>query len=165
MLALGAGWALSEGLSWGARPAGRGHRPGGARVAALSAVLPGLPIAARRHLAEPALPSRFSQFLLMFGTFLVMAAFFLALISRELGPPPLRGFLVALPWALLIPLLILALSVFSLAVLPQGKAFVQEVLNNPAVQANVGNRTLGGLIALMARLRLPTPWTWLVLAG
>jgi uncharacterized membrane protein len=51
------------------------------------------------------------------------------------------------------------------AALPQGKAFIQEVLNNPAVQANVGSPTLGGLIGLVARLRLATPWTWLALAG
>jgi uncharacterized membrane protein len=39
------------------------------------------------------------------------------------------------------------------------------VLNNPAVQANVGSPTLTGLIGLVARLRLATPWTWLALAG
>ena len=38
-------------------------------------------------------------------------------------------------------------------------------MNNPAVQANVGSPTLGGLIGLVARLRLATPWTWLALAG
>ena len=58
VLALGAGWALADQLSWAVvgRAAGRRHRAGGARLAALSAVLSRLPIAAWRHLAEPALP-------------------------------------------------------------------------------------------------------------
>jgi hypothetical protein len=102
----------------------------------------------------------------MFGLFLLAAVFFLAQLTRELpGRSVLRGFLVVLPFTLLVPLLLLAAVALSMTVLPQGKAFVQEVLNNPAVQANVGSPTLGGLIGLVARLRLATPWTWLVLAG
>ena len=111
-------------------------------------------------------PSRFSQFMVMFGLFLLVAVFFLAQLTRELpGRRVLRGFLVVLPFTLLVPLLLLAAVALSMTVLPQGKAFVQEVLNNPAVQANVGSPTLGGLIGLVARLRLATPWTWLALAG
>ena len=75
------------------------------------------------------------------------------------------GFLFALPFVLLVPLLLLATVALGLAVLPQGKVFIQSVLNNPAVQANVGSPTLGGLIGLVARLRLATPWTWLALAA
>ena len=102
----------------------------------------------------------------MFGLFLLVVVFFLALLTRELpGRRVLRGFLVALPFTLLVPLLLLAAVALSMAVLPQGKAFVQEVLNNPAVQANVGSPTLGGLVGLVARMRLATPWTWLALAG
>jgi hypothetical protein len=70
-----------------------------------------------------------------------------------------------LPFTLLVPPLLLAAVALGMVVLPQGRAFVQEVLNNPAVQANVGSPTLGGLIGLVARLRLATPWTWLALAG
>ena len=97
-------------------------------------------------------PSRFSQFMVMFGLFLLVAVFFLALLTREMsGRRVLRGFLVVLPFTLLVPLLLLAAVALSMAVLPQGKAFVQEVLNNPAVQANVGSPTLGGLVGLVAR--------------
>ena len=104
--------------------------------------------------------------MVMFGLFLLVAVFFLARLTRELpGRRVLRGFLVALPFTLLVPLLLLAAVALSMAVLPQGKAFVQEVLNNPAVQANVGSPTLGGLVGLVARMRLATPWTWLALAG
>ena len=168
MLALGVGLALADRLSWGA--VGRAVA-GGIVLAALGWLLYlpfylGFQSQLGGILPNLLFPSRFSQFMVMFGLFLLVAVFFLALLTRELpGRRVLRGFLVALPFTLLVPLLLLAAVALGMAVLPQGKAFVQEVLNNPAVQANVGSPTLGGLIGLVARLRLATPWTWLALAG
>ena len=168
MLALGVGLALADRLSWGAV----GRAVAGGIVLAVLGWLLYLPFYLGFQsqlggiLPNLLFPSRFSQFMVMFGLFLLVAVFFLALLTRELpGRRVLRGFLVALPFTLLVPLLLLAAVALSMAVLPQGKAFVQEVLNNPAVQANVGSPTLGGLIGLVARLRLATPWTWLALAG
>ena len=168
MLALGVGLALADRLSWGAV----GRAVAGGIVLAVLGWLLYLPFYLGFQsqlggiLPNLLFPSRFSQFLVMFGLFLLVAVFFLALLTRELpGRRVLRGFLVVLPFTLLVPLLLLAAVALSMAVLPQGKAFVQEVLNNPAVQANVGSPTLGGLIGLVARLRLATPWTWLALAG
>ena len=166
-LALGVGLALAEGLSWGVT--GRAVA-GGAVLAALGWLLY-LPF----HLGFQSqlggigvnllFPSRFSQFFLMFGPFLVIAAGFLVLLSRQApGRRTLQGFLVALPVTLAVPLLILGAVALGMAVTPQGKALAQELLNNPAVQAQVGERGLGGLVALFVQLRLATPWTYLALA-
>ena len=168
VLALGAGWALADQLSWAV--VGRAAA-GGIVLAALGWLLYlpfylGFQSQLGGILPNLLFPSRFSQFMVMFGLFLLVAVFFLALLTREMsGRRVLRGFLVVLPFTLLVPLLLLAAVALSMTVMPQGKAFVQEVLNNPAVQANVGSPTLGGLIGLVARLRLATPWTWLALAG
>jgi uncharacterized membrane protein len=168
MLALGVGWALTHGLSW----AVAGRAAAGGIVLAVLGWLLYLPFYLGFQsqlggiLPNLLFPSRFSQFMVMFGLFLLVTSFFLAQLTRELpGRRVLRGFLVVLPLTLLVPLLLLAAVALSMTVLPQGKALVQEVLNNPAVQANVGSPTLGGLIGLVARLRLATPWTWLALAG
>ena len=166
-LALGSGWALAEGLT--PRVLGRAIA-GGAVLAALGWLLYlpfylGFQSQLGGILPNLLFPSRFSQFLVMFGLFLVVAICFLALITREMsGRRVLRGFLGALPWTLLIPLLLLGFVVLGMAVLPQGKALVQEMLNNPAVQANIADRTLSGLVGLVVRLRVATPWTYLVLA-
>jgi YYY domain-containing protein len=168
MLALGVGLALADRLSWGT--IGRAVA-GGIVLAALGWLLYlpfylGFQSQLGGILPNLLFPSRFSQFMVMFGLFLLVAVFFLVQLTRKLsGRPVLRGFLVVLPFTLLVPPLLLAAVALSMAVLPQGKALVQEVLNNPAVQANVGSPTLGGLIGLVARLRLATPWTWLALAG
>ncbi len=167
-LALGVGWSLADRLSWAA--VGRAVA-GGVVLAALGWLLYlpfylGFQSQLGGILPNLLFPSRLSQFLVMFGLFLLVAVFFLALLTREMsGRRVLRGFLVALPFTLLFPLLLLAAVALGLAVLPQGKAFVQDMLNNPAVQAKVSSPALGGLIGLVARLRLATPWTWLALAG
>jgi YYY domain-containing protein len=168
MLALGVGLALADGLSWGV--VGRAVA-GGIVLAALGWLLYlpfylGFQSQLGGILPNLLFPSRLSQFMVMFGLFLLVIVFFLALVTRALsGRRVLRGFLVALPFTLLVPLLLLAAVALSMAALPQGKAFVEEVLNNPAVQANVGSPTLGGLIGLVAGLRFTTPWTWLALAA
>ena len=168
MLALGVGLALADRLSWGTV----GRAVAGGIVLAVLGWLLYLPFYLGFQsqlggiLPNLLFPSRFSQFFVMFGLFLLITVFFLAQLTRELpGRRVLRGFLVALPFTLLVPLLLLVAVALSMAVLPQGKALVQEVLNNPAVRANVGSPTLGGLVGLVARLRLATPWTWLALAG
>jgi uncharacterized membrane protein len=168
MLALGVGLALADRLSRGVV----GRAMAGGIVLAVLGWLLYLPFYLGFQsqlggiLPNLLFPSRFSQFVVMFGLFLLVAVFFLAQLTRELpGRRVLRGFLVVLPVTLLVPLLLLAAVGLGLAVLPQGKAFVQDVLNNPAVQAQVSNPTLGGLIGLVVRFRLASPWTWLALAG
>jgi uncharacterized membrane protein len=62
-------------------------------------------------------------------------------------------------------LALLALIFFGLLILPQGRAFLDTVMDNPAVKANIGGRAPAQLIALIARVRLATPWTYLILAA
>jgi YYY domain-containing protein len=168
VLALVAGWALADRLSWAV--IGRAAAAG-VVLAALGWLLYlpfylGFQSQLGGILPNLLFPSRFSQFTVMFGLFLLVTVFFLTLLTRVVsGRRVLRGFLVALPFMLLVPLLLLAAVAAGMAALPQGKAFIQDVLNNPAVQANVGTPTAGGLIGLVARLRLATPWTWLALAA
>ena len=167
MLALGVGLALADRLSWGAvgRCCGRGHRAGGARLAALSAVLSRFPIAAWRHFAEPALPVPVQPVhgdvrAVFAGSRLLSGA---ASRARCRAAACCGASWSLLPFTLLVPLLLLAAVALSMAVLPQGKAFVQEVLNNPAVQANVGSPTLGGLLGSWRGCgwrRLGPGWRW-----
>lgn len=115
-------------------------------------------------------PSRFSQYLVMFGPLLVLAVFFLALMSwspvgKHGHGSLLRRGLAVLPWTLIGPTALLALLFGSLLLLPQGRAFLDTVLDNPAVQAHVGDRSAGELAALILRVRIQNPWTYLVLAG
>ncbi|MCX6031353.1 MAG: DUF2298 domain-containing protein [Chloroflexi bacterium] len=117
-------------------------------------------------------PTRLSQYFVMFGPFLVVAIFFLLLVSRGAGERGGRGAgengrktLALLPWTLLLPLAFIALIFAGLLILPQGKAFLDTVMDNPAVKANIGGRAPAQLIALIARVRLATPWTYLFLAG
>ncbi len=110
-------------------------------------------------------PSRFSQFFVMFGLFLVVVLFLLILLSRDApGREVRRGFLAALPWTMFVPLLLAAIFLVLLVVLPQGQAFVSQLLDNPAVQSAVGQRSLGQLVGLVVGLRLSNPWTFVVVA-
>lgn len=165
-LALGVGLALQKGFSWGVA----GRALAGAAVFGVLGWLLYLPfyIGFQSQLGGilPNLlfPSRFSQFFVMFGLFLTVVAFYLALLSVGRGRAVFGGFMRALPWTVLMPLVLLASVVAGLLILPNGRAYVQEVLNNPAVAANVADRSTRGLLGLVAQLRLATPWTWLVLA-
>lgn len=110
-------------------------------------------------------PTRFRQYFLMFGPFLVAATGFLLLLSPAARVRAvLRGALRALPWTLLAPLALLGLIVLAMAVSPQGQAFVQEALQRPEIAANVSAPGIGGLLRLVADVRLDAPWTYLVLA-
>ncbi len=165
-LSLGAGLAFRGGLSWGVI----GRALAGAAVFGVLGWLLYLPfyIGFQSQLGGvlPNLlfPSRFSQFFVMFGLFLTVTTFYLALSSVGRGRAVWRGFIRVLPWTLLVPILLLALVVAGLLVLPNGRLYVQEVLNNPAVAAQIPERSVGGLLGLVIRLRLATPWTWVVLA-
>jgi YYY domain-containing protein len=174
-LGLGAALALRDGLSLGA--VGRALL-GGLVLGALGGLLY-LPfyIGFQSQLGglRPNLlfPSRFSQFLVMFGPFLVVAFFFLlavtlGMLARRQRPVGVaRSFLATLPVTLLLPVLLLVflmLGMVILVALPGGASYLQEILNQPGVAERAGDGTVGGLAGLVVRLRLAAPWTWLVLA-
>ncbi len=175
-LALGAALALRDGLSLGV--IGRALL-GGLVLGALGGLLY-LPfyIGFQSQLGglRPNLlfPSRFSQFFIMFGPFLVVGFFFLlalmlgALARRSRPAGVARPFLVTLPWTLLLPVLLLGVPMLGMVILvalPGGASYLQEILNQPGVAERAGDGTVGALAALVVRLRLAAPWTWLVLAA
>jgi YYY domain-containing protein len=187
-LAVGTGLALGRGLSWAV--VGRAATAGA--VLGVLGVLCYLPFYLGFQsqlggiLPNLLFPSRLSQFLLVFGTFLVIVVFFLALLSRPWAPCEprevrpdqvadgrvrrrdrtlLRRFLAVLVWASLLPVALWAVLGLLVALLPQGRSFVQSLLNDPAVVANIGGRTVTQLAALVLRLRAGNPWVYLGTAG
>ncbi|PKO21670.1 MAG: hypothetical protein CVU38_13370 [Chloroflexi bacterium HGW-Chloroflexi-1] len=185
-LALGAGLAFREGITWGV--VGRAAS-GGVIFTALGwlCYLPfylGFQSQLGGILPNLLFPTRFSQYFLMFGPFLVVTVFFLTLVSRrvaegqgsrgaeETGIPEnhrvtgslLRRVIAVLPWTVLTPGVLIGLLVAGMTALPTGRAYVQALLDNPAVAANIGGRTLGELVGLVLRVRAANPWTYLLLA-
>jgi uncharacterized membrane protein len=163
-LAFGVGLALTNGLTWAV--VGRSSLVGATFLvlgwllylpfyvgfqSQLGGILPNL-----------LFPTRLSQYFVMFGPFLVVAIFFLIYQSTDLPPTKV---LTLLPWTLLLPLVFFALIFAGLLILPQGKAFLDTIMDNPAVKANIDGRAPAQLIALIVRVRLATPWTYLFLAG
>ena len=107
-------------------------------------------------------PTRLPQFLVMFGPLLVLVALFVILHWRNAH----RGWRPFLSWVLvvwLLPWVLIALLVTLFLVTPGGREFMNKVFANPQVQANVGGRNLGQLLAYIALIRLRNPWTFLVL--
>ena len=149
-LAIGAGLALTDGLTRGvvARALGAGMVLG---VLGWLLYLPfyiGFQSQLGGILPNLLFPSRFSQFFVMFGLFLVVILFFLILLSRQApGRELRRGFLGVFPWVLLTPLALVAFFLLVFTVLPQGRAFANTFLDNPAVKAAVGDRSVGQLAA------------------
>ena len=111
-------------------------------------------------------PTRLQQFLVFFGPFLFVVISYLAVLSREALPGDwLRRLPSALAVTLLGPLLAMLAVGVSLAVSPSARGWVEGLLNDPAVQALLGNASLGSLVAMVARIRLGNPWTFLFLGG
>jgi YYY domain-containing protein len=111
-------------------------------------------------------PTRLPQFLVFFGPFLFVVISYLAVLSREQLS---AGWTRRLPGALAVTLLGPVLAMLAvgavLAVSPSARAWVEGLLNKPEVQAVLGEASLGSLAALVARVRLGNPWTFLLLAG
>jgi YYY domain-containing protein len=165
--AIGAGLAATAGLTWAVvrRAAAAGLALG---VLGWLLYLPfyiGFQSQLGGVLPNLLFPSRFSQFVVMFGLFLTVILSYLIFLSRSAGGGTWRrGALYVFPWVFLAPLLLMAAFIFVFAILPQGRAFIQTVLDNPAVKSAVGDGSFGQLAGLAARLRVATPWTYLALA-
>jgi len=166
-LAIGAGLALADGLTWMTI---RWAAAVGLALGALGWLLYlpfyiGFQSQLGGVLPNLLFPSWFSQFAVMFGLFLVIILAYLIFVSRTMsGGTWRRGALFALPWVFLAPLLLMAVLVVAFIVLPQGRAFIQTVLDTPAVKSAVGDGSFGQVMGLAARLRAANPWTYLALA-
>jgi uncharacterized membrane protein len=114
-------------------------------------------------------PTRLPQFLVFFGPFLVIIAGYLMVLSRT---TPLPGWRRRLPFILVLTLgaPVLAMMLMAgLAVLsPATRGWAEGLLNTPELQSLLGGRgtgSLGSLIGLALRLRVGSPWTFLLLGA
>ncbi len=109
-------------------------------------------------------PTRLPQFLVFFGPFLVAIIVLLVVFSVANG-----GWKKHIGWTILLtecgPVLLLLAALTGLMLSPAGREYVQGLLNNPEVQAAIGNATVGGLLQKALALRLVNPFTFLLLGG
>jgi len=109
-------------------------------------------------------PTRLPQFFVFFGPFLVAVIVLLIVLSgKEKGWVKQIGWTV--PLTILGPLLIMFLVLTGLLVSPAGRDYVQGIINNPEVQAIIGDTTVGALVQESLLRRLANPWTFLLLGG
>jgi len=96
-------------------------------------------------------PTRFVQYFLMFGPFLVLLAFMLVVAYRrtDVGKKALGKWLL---WTLLLPALFLALTIVAALLLPGARSFSEQVLKAPAAE----------IIPRILSIRLAAPFTWLI---
>ncbi len=99
-------------------------------------------------------PTRFVQFFLMFGVFLT-ALFFLLLTAWRRQNVSLRAFVNWLLAVWLLPALFLALSILLVLVIPSLRDRVTGLLGG----------TPASLLPAILKLRLTTPFTWLIAGG
>jgi len=120
--------------------------------------------------------TRLSQYLIMFGLFILALLGFVVHQGRELlaiktdegqrwlNPKAVvsRG-AQAVVAVTLLPLAIFALGVLLITATSQGQAFVQELLAQPEVQAAVGGQNVSDLLRQFLMMRLQSPWMFLLL--
>ena len=110
-------------------------------------------------------PTRLSQYMVIFAPFLTATLAFALFLTLRAGPTTvLRGSLAWLPWTLGLPLALVLLMLLLTSVVPSFQSFVRELLANPAVQAQTGGADANALLGLALRVRLASPWTFLLLA-
>ncbi len=111
-------------------------------------------------------PTKLQQFLVFFGPFLFVVVSYLAVLSRDALPADWRR---RLPSALVLtlggPVLAMLAVGASLMISPAARGWVEGLLHNPDLQAILGDTSLGALAALVVRIRLSNPWTFLFLGG
>jgi len=166
MLSLGAALAWRQGgLSW--RAAGQAVL--GAAALGVAGVLLYLPFyvgfqsQAGGILPNFINPTRLPHFFVMFGPLLAAAIFLLIALSR--GQQGLlrrwAGFSAA---AIAIPILFLGAALLIGLATPGGQALVARLQSLPMVQ-EAGIASLGQLAVAVGKIRLGSPWTYLLLAG
>ena len=107
-------------------------------------------------------PTRWPQFLVMFGPLLGLLALLWLTLGRGVHPGRFGRWLVAV-WA--IPWVIVGLLVLMYTFLPPGREFLQQVLSHPVVQQNVAGRSVPELLWFVLRRRVQNPWTFLALGA
>ena len=108
-------------------------------------------------------PTRLPQFVVLFGPFLVAIVGFLAVLSQNRTLPWLANIRWSVPLAILGPVALLILLGLSFLILPSGRAFIDGILVDPAVQAAINGASQRDLIQEIVRRRVGNPWTFLFL--
>jgi len=126
-----------------------------------------------RSQAGGALPNLFNvtrlhQYLVMFGPFVFVLLWWLAVEVRRAWPQwssKLYGD-GATAWIVFLvgPPLLLLLAFLPLLVTPAGQAFLQEKLNSEPVRQALGAQTPASLLGVAISVRLRDPWLWVVLS-
>ena len=109
-------------------------------------------------------PTRLPQFVVFFGPFLVASLGFLVILSRRATWPWRQNLRWSLGLTLLGPLVALGLLVGAFVASASGQAYLQALLNDPAVQTTINGDTIAALIRTSVLIRLGNPWTALLLA-
>jgi len=103
--------------------------------------------------------TRFRQYFVMFGPFLVALAGMLIVLTRRAGRDWLKGWLGWTAGLILIPLAVMLLLVFGLLLTPSGREMLEGIRHVPAVYAIVGDEPW---VPLIGRLLLVKLRTWLM---
>jgi YYY domain-containing protein len=115
-------------------------------------------------------PTRLAQYLVMFGPFIFIAAWFLIAQFLQQGTQGRKALLrstgiLARWWGLvmLAPVVLLVLVISLALFIEQGRQFVQGVLANPEVQQVVGDIGPAAAVKAIIFARLSDPWLFLTL--
>ncbi len=111
-------------------------------------------------------PTRLAQYMVMFGPFIFVAAWFLVARLLVSGDPARDLMSVAQTWGVVVAasltVLILALGVA--VVIGPGRPFIQDLLSDPEVQEIVGATGTGPAVKAVVLARLRDPWLFLTLS-
>jgi YYY domain-containing protein len=103
--------------------------------------------------------TRFRQYFVMFGPFLVAIAGLLAVLARRAARGWLRSWLGWTAALIVVPLAVMLLLVFGLLLTPSGRDMLEGIRNVPAVYAIVGDEPW---VPLLGRLLVVKLRTWVM---
>jgi len=114
-------------------------------------------------------PTRLPQYLVMFGPYVFIVAWFLIAQISIQARQESKGTLLrsVMQWwgaVMLVPFAVFALTMVSILLTNQGRQFVHEVLANPDVQQALGSTSTGAVVGASFMSRLRDPWLFLMLS-
>jgi len=111
-------------------------------------------------------PTRLAQYLVMFGPFIFVAAWFL--LAKLLTGKDRRRALVsaAQSWVVVaaLPLVALIIVLSVVVITAPGRQFIQDLLSNPQIHQIVGSTGPGAALRAILLARLRDPWLFLTLS-
>ncbi|MCX7682332.1 MAG: DUF2298 domain-containing protein [Anaerolineae bacterium] len=113
-------------------------------------------------------PTRLPQYLVMFGPFILIVAWFLAtFLKRAIREDWKRLLCSIVRWwglVLLAHTVLLMLVTMSILFTEQGRQFVRDTLSNPDVQQALGSAAPGAIMRVILISRLRDPWLFLIIS-